>query len=261
MEERIEEGDPVKLIAIVGERRREYHIRAWKAGMYSTIAGPVAGRQIVGSTYGTRIDTVRGQVYLVKPTWIEVLQHHARRKTQVIYPKDSGYIALRAGIKHGYTVLEAGIGSGFLSAVLLAILCPDGRLIAYETRKEHAQAARRNIELTGHSNCLELRIGDVGGARDLPPLDAIILDLPDPWTVLGNLHPHLKPGRPAIVFVPTANQIIKLLQNLPSGWLIESIEEIIKREWEPNPEALRPSPRMIGHTGYIITLRRTTVTE
>ncbi|MCE4627179.1 MAG: hypothetical protein F7B78_06000, partial [Desulfurococcales archaeon] len=54
------------------------------------------------------------------------------------------------------------------------------------------------------------------------------------------------------------NQLDKLVTRVEEGGLfvIEEAFEILKREIEMVPGAVRPSPRMIGHTGYIVVLRR-----
>ena len=247
---------PAKLVAVTRDgRRREYLVRLRPRGVYSTIAGPVRGEDALRLLPAGRIEALRGWVYVLEPTWAEILEGLGERRTQVIYPKDSGYMVLRAGLRPGSTVLEAGIGSGFLSAAILSVICPTGRLIAYEAREEHLEAALRNLELAGLSGCLDARHGDVRKAQDLPLLDAAFLDMPDPWTVLSVLRESLRPAGLLLVFLPTASQVEKLLSRAGPEWLVESVEEILRREWEPNPGALRPSPRMIGHTGFIVTLR------
>jgi tRNA (adenine57-N1/adenine58-N1)-methyltransferase len=251
------EGFPIKLIVVTDDgRRRAYYLRPRRGAVYSTIAGPIRGGSILEAGLGGAIHAQRGTAYVVEPTWIERLENFGRRMTQVIYPKDSSYIAIRLGLRPGSILLEAGLGSGFMTSVAAAIVCPTGLIIVYEVREDLIESAHKNLELAGFSGCVEIRRGDVRGARDLPSLDAVMLDLPDPWNALPAISRYLKPGKPAAVFLPTISQVDKLLASLPEGWIVESVEEILLREWEVKPGALRPSPRMIGHTGFIVLVRR-----
>jgi len=247
----------LRLLAVdVRGRRRVYSVRVWSGGVYSTIAGPVRGRDILEAGPGGVVEGVRGRVYVLPPTWLDLLEGWAERRTQVVYPKDSAYIGVRLGLGSGSVVLEAGLGSGFLTSVLLALVCPGGRVIGFEARADHLEAAVRNVGLTGFRDCLDARLGDVAEAGlEEESVDAVVLDLPDPWRVLPAVRPWLRPGRPAAVFLPTSSQVDRLLAGLGEGWVVESVEELLRREWEPSPGALRPSPRMIGHTGFIVFLR------
>ncbi len=248
-----------KLVAVDRQgRTRVYYVRARPGGVYSTIAGPVRGDDIINALPAGVLESVRGLVYIVEPSWVDLLEGWAERRTQVIYPKDASYIAVRLGLRDGSRVLEAGLGSGFLATVILSHICPNGRLIAYEIRREHLEAALRNVELAGFADCLDARLGDIAEAPGEPEsIDALALDLPDPWRVLPRVARLLRRGAPAAVFLPTTSQVDKLLHSLDRrAWLVEAVEELLLRGWEANPGALRPSPRMIGHTGFIIFLRR-----
>ena len=90
--------------------------------------------------------TSRGARYLaLRPTLAEYVLEMPRG-AQIIYPKDLATIALFADIGPGQTVVEAGIGSGALTLVLLRLVGPTGRVVSYETREEFARRAQRNIE-------------------------------------------------------------------------------------------------------------------
>ncbi len=254
------EGCYAKLLAVAGDKRRAYIVLVRRRAVYSTIAGPVKGEAIIECGWGGRLETGRGTVYIVKPSWIELVENKGVRGTQVIYPKDSAYIALKAGVRRGHKVFEAGTGSGFLTIVLAWAVCPEGRIVSFEPRQEFAEAARHNLKLAGTpEDCVEIIGGPVEEGLDrYPPesFDAGFLDLPDPWTKLEHAWRALKRGAPLTVFLPTTSQIDKLLSRLNDNYAVETVEEILLREWQPNPGALRPSPRMIGHTGFIVRLRK-----
>jgi tRNA (adenine57-N1/adenine58-N1)-methyltransferase len=177
-----------------------------------------------------------------------------RRVTQVIYPKDLGLMIIISGIEPGAKVLEAGVGTGFLTATLARIVGDSGHVYAYELREENIERARRNLELEGLLNRVTLKKGDVRKDVSEKGLDAAFLDIPDPWNALGILKKTLKPSSPAVFFVPTLNQVVKFLKAVNNEKCLIDIHiyESILREYQPIPEALRPYTIMIGHTGYVI---------
>ncbi|HEY7506459.1 MAG TPA: tRNA methyltransferase, partial [Nitrososphaera sp.] len=61
--------------------------------------------------YGSAVRTTEGKlVFLIEPTLHDFIMKSERR-TQIVYPKDLGYIAARTGLKNGSKVLEIGTGS------------------------------------------------------------------------------------------------------------------------------------------------------
>ena len=254
----IREGELVFVIVESGERRRQHLIKAEQGLVYSTIAGVIEGSDIIGRSWGDVLELQAGRAYLLPPTRYELSMYAFKRLGQVIYPKDQGYIAVISGIREGMRVLEAGVGSGFLTAVLASIVGCKGKVIGYDVREDMLETARRNLELVGLLGRVDLRLGDVREGVPDTDLDAVFLDMPDPWEALKALHGNLKPGAPAVVFVPTFNQLEKLYENVvrTGMYVIEETVEILRREIEVKPGAIRPFTQMVGHTGYIVLLRR-----
>lgn len=254
----IGEGDLVHMAVVSGSKRRSYYVQARKGLVYHTIAGIVRGDRIVGSAWGSVIETRLGRIHLLKPTLAEVMEGFYRRATQVIYPKDLGLIQLLAGLRRGMRVIEAGTGSGFLTTVLAAAVCPGGKVYTLDLKRENLEEARRNLELAGiPEGCVELVEGDVRSHTLPQGLDAGFLDMPDPWAALDNLYNSLNPSAPLVVFVPTYNQVDKLLSRMDKEkWVVTYAGEILERRLEPTPGAVRPEVKMIGFTGFIILLRR-----
>ncbi len=254
------EGKKLKLVAVAGDKIKSYYVSVRPGAVYSTIAGPVKGELLLEKGSGSIIRLSRGVVYVFEPTWMEILEHWGLRGTQVIYPKDSSYMVLRSGLRSGSRVFEAGLGSGFLSSVILSYICPDGLLFGFEVRGEFYERALKNISGLGLDSCLRAENIDVVeglGKLDANSIDAGFLDLPKPERVLEEAFRVLKPSAILSVFLPTISQVERLLSSIDSDkWFVESVEEILLRTWEAKVGALRPSPRMIGHTGFLIFLRR-----
>jgi len=253
----IAEGDWVLLLVEGRERRKSYVFRAREKASYSTFAGAVRGSQLVGAAWGSRLELERGIAYLLRPTLYDMMMHVYPRRSQVVYPKDAGYMTSLAGLMPGMRVLEAGAGSGFLTIWIAAHVCPGGFVFTYEVRDDMIEVASANVKAAGLEGCVKIKKGDVRAGVEESDLDAAFLDMPDPWEALPSVRKALKPSAPLVVFVPTVNQVIKLLDAVSrlGGFVVQEVSEVIKREWEARADALRPSVRMIGHTGIIVLLR------
>ncbi len=254
----IGENDPVIVWAVSGSRSRRYYVRARRGSYYTTIAGVFEGSMLIGKRWGSVFRLPAGVIYLLKPTVWELSEGYYERASQVLYPKDIGYIIVGLGLRQGYRVVEAGTGSGFLTSVIASIVCPGGRVYSYEARREAYEASRRNLEVSGLTSCVELIHGDVRQGVSQKGLDAAVLDMADPWNALPAVWEALKPSAPLAVFLPTTNQLEKLARSIEEtkGWILVETVEILKREMEVEPGAIRPSTRMLGHTGYISLLRK-----
>ena len=62
------------------------------------------------------------------------------RKTQIVYPKDLGYIAIRTGLKSGCNVLEIGTGSASLTTFFASLVGPSGHVFTYDINEEFMPA-------------------------------------------------------------------------------------------------------------------------
>ena len=73
-----------------------------------THIGVISHSDAIGKEFGSKLITNKDKyVYLLEPTvhdFIMKIQHG----TQIVYPKDLGYIAARAGLESGQKVVEIG---------------------------------------------------------------------------------------------------------------------------------------------------------
>ena len=84
-------------------------------------------------------------VYLLEPTmydYIMKIQHG----TQIVYPKDLGYIAARAGIQDGQKILEIGTGSGSMTSFVASIVKPRGHVYTFDVDEKFMKIAEKNIQ-------------------------------------------------------------------------------------------------------------------
>ena len=251
----IDYGD--KVVVCIDEKRR-FLIKVRPGGILGTDKGFVKHDDIVGRRYGEYVKTSLGyKAFLYKPLLVDY-QYVIARKTQIIYPKDASFMIYLAGLKPGSIVLEAGVGSGFLTLSLANFVGEKGRVYGYDINPDHLKTARSNLEKAGLLDRVVLVEGDVRKGVDLQDVDAVFYDLPDPWNALQTAYNTLKDSHPILIYLPTINQVEKTVVSIRKTGLFTDIHvyEIMLREYEVEEGATRPKTLMIGHTGYIIFARK-----
>jgi tRNA (adenine57-N1/adenine58-N1)-methyltransferase len=207
--------------------------------------------------YGSAVRTTEGKViFLMEPTIHDFIMK-SERKTQIVYPKDLGYIAARTGLKNGSKVLEIGTGSGALATFMASIVKPEGHIYSFDVNSEFVEIAKRNLEKAGMDKYVTILQHDPHQGIDVHDADVATVDLGDPWTVLDQVYDALKGGGAFVAICPTMNQIEKTAAQLrKSGYADISCVELMIREMEAREGMTRPSMRMIGHTAYLVFARK-----
>ncbi|NIP36421.1 MAG: methyltransferase, partial [Thermoplasmata archaeon] len=179
------------------------------------------------------------------------------RRAQIVVPSDAALIALHADVKAGDLVVEGGAGSGALSIVLLHLLRPGGRLVTYEVREDHAEVTRANVERAGLAEGHEIRLGDVASDIREEDVDAIVLDIPEPWRAVPACRDALRTGGRLVSYVPTVGQVERTHDALTeAGFREVRTFETLERELVVGRGGTRPSFEMLGHTGYTTVARK-----
>ncbi len=250
----IRAGDEV-LIYLDG--RRTYLVRVEGERRLHTHKGYLNLGELIGKPYGSPISSSLGVgFYALKPLIRDRVLKAARR-TQVLYPKDIGYLLVKVGIGPGCRVVEAGTGSGALTCALANAVRPDGRVYSYDVRPELQRVAAENIERAGLKPYVELRVGDVTERVDEEEVDAVVLDMATPWLVVPGAHRALAGGGVFASFSPTIEQVMKTVSSLRAQPFVEvETVELIMRRINVEENRTRPETLMIGHSGYITTARK-----
>jgi tRNA (adenine57-N1/adenine58-N1)-methyltransferase len=228
-----------------------------KPKIFSTRFDSLDLASLIGKDYGDRVLGKKGSTFFIlKPTIYDFIKN-VERQTQIIYPKDVGYILLKLGVGPGKKVLECGTGSGALTLAFAYVVGEEGRVITYEKEERFFQLAKRNLERFSLAHRVELKLKEVVISFDETEVDAVFLDVREPWLLLKPAWDALKPGHPLGILVPTTNQVSQTLThllNLP----FKDVEvlEILVRRYKPNPERLRPEDRIVAHTGYLIFAKK-----
>lgn len=200
---------------------------------------------------------VGGRPYLVlRPSILDFLQS-LHREAQTIGPKDIASILLHADIRPGARVLEGGSGSGSLTVALARAVGSEGSIVSVDLREEALAAAQANVERAGLLTRVRFRQGDVRtdlGERDL---DAVLLDLPDPWSAVSAAWTELAPCGHLGTFSPNMEQVKETVMAIRTKPFVDvRTIELIEREMEVREVGVRPSFAALGHTGYLTFARK-----
>lgn len=243
------------VLLLTGEGRR-YLLELVPGRTFHCKAGQVSHEELIGRPYGSRVMTDQGRwIALLQPSTSDLIMH-LRRRTQIVYPKEIGYLLLWMDIRPGKRVIEAGTGSGAMAVALAQHVQPTGRVYSYELREEFQEVARRNLERYGLLDWVELKIRDIAQGFDERDVDALFLDVRQPWEYLDQAQVALKGGGFFGSLVPTANQLIRLIERLQRvGFIGIEVKELLLRPYRVNANRLRPEDRMVAHTGYLALAR------
>ena len=181
-------------------------------------------------------------------------QSNLKRGPQIISPKDIAWIVYKSGLSSGDIVIEAGSGSGALTLALAQAVAPKGRVVTFENNSKHFKIAKRNVSMSPWSKIVDIREEELNNDTEIIPTASIVLDLPNPWDIIFWVQKSLRVGGFLICYLPTINQVQKLVEAL-EGWQEIEIVEIIQRSWQSKQNALRPQSSMLGHTGFIVSAR------
>jgi tRNA (adenine57-N1/adenine58-N1)-methyltransferase len=250
-------GELVLLVDKVGRRHR---VRLKAGERHSLHSGVIEHDALIGRTEGVVVTTQLGaRLLAVRPTFAEQVTGRVRQ-AQPIYPKDLGAILVGADIHPGARVLEAGTGTGALTLAAIRAVGQDGVVVSYEQREDFLEAATRAITETlgGLPPNLTLKLGDVYQGVEERDMDRFLLDLPEPWQAIPAVRSALRPGGIVFAHCPNVSQVQRFFDSLREarGFGMLEVFELLQRGWTVRGRSLRPSHRMVAHTGFLCFARR-----
>jgi tRNA (adenine57-N1/adenine58-N1)-methyltransferase len=250
------DGDRVQLTDVRG---RHYTVLLTPGGEFHTHRGAIDHDAIIGLPEGSVVKSANGDPFLVlRPLLVDYVMSMPRG-AQVIYPKDAAQIVHEGDIFPGARVLEAGAGSGAMTCSLLRAVGPDGAVVSYEVRDDHAVHAARNVEtfFGGRPENWDLVIADVNDYAG-SEVDRVVLDMLAPWEVLGKVADVLVAGGVLVIYVATVTQLSRVVEALREQqcWTEPRAWESLQRGWHVVGLAVRPQQSMRGHTAFLISARK-----
>jgi tRNA (adenine57-N1/adenine58-N1)-methyltransferase len=285
-------GDQVQLTDPKG---RMHQIVLQPGGTFHTHRGALSHDDLIGAPEGSVVVAAGGTAYVALRPLLADYTLAMKRGAAIIYPKDAASILAYADIFPGARVLEAGAGSGALSAWMLRAIGPEGALVSFERRPDFAEIARANVtrffgqapawwtlvtaDLSAKAAVDLLRDGpslrathpallraEQGAPAPAPAaapgedemFDRVILDMLSPWDCVADVATALIPGGLLCCYVATTTQLSRVTEEirLHGGFFEPAAWETLMRGWHLDGLAVRPEHRMIGHTAFLVTARR-----
>jgi tRNA (adenine57-N1/adenine58-N1)-methyltransferase catalytic subunit len=249
-------AQPNDLVQLVHKDGKFFILRLTPGERLETHRGIIKFDDLIGTEYGREVRTHLGHpFFLLAPSTADVIQD-LRRSSQILYPKDLGFVLLKLNVRPGMTVLEAGTGSGALTLTLARAVGPQGRVISYDVRTDMQALARKNLERLDLAERVTLKNQDIAQGFDETDVEALFLDVPNPWDYCEQAHRALRGGGFFGSLVPTTNQVSDLLIALErAAFAFPEVCEIIQRHYKTVPQRLRPEDRLTAHTGFLIFAR------
>lgn len=243
-----------KALFVDGKKRR-YLVTLDADGEFHSHAGFVKHSEVIGHQPGVRVETTKGQRFVVLRPTLEDFVIEMPRGAQVIYPKDLAPICMMADIHPGVRVFETGVGSGALS---MAMLRMGAEITGVEVRDDFARRATANVRSFMGESALDrydVRLGDSYEAVPEGPFDRAVLDLPEPWRVIPLLQERLVNGALVVAYTPSITQAVQVREAFGRGWVDERTLEVLHRTWHIEGMSVRPDHRMVAHTAFLSAAR------
>eukprot|EP00466_Bigelowiella_natans_P012261 jgi/Bigna1/34896/e_gw1.7.54.1 len=178
-----------------------------EGGIYHNQYGHFLHEDFVGKEYGQK---VRNWVIPMAPT-PELWTKSLKQRTQILYQPDISLVLSFLSLKPGSVVFEAGrTGSGSLSTSIARTIAPHGHLHTFEFNEQRQKSAALEFKQNGmeslitcrHRNIVEKGFPLVDGG-----VDAVFLDLPNPWEVIDSASINLKSQGKICSFSPCIEQV------------------------------------------------------
>ena len=245
------------LAQLVGLRHKHFILPLQAGARFETHRGILQHDDLIGKPWGTQVFSHIGSpFFLLQPSLADLI-NELPRTTQILYPKDIGFILITMGIGPGQTVMEAGTGSGSMTTALSFAVGPQGRVISYEIKPDVQNLARKNLTRFGLEARVDFKLRDIGQGFDETEVDAFFLDVPNPYDYAAQVRAALKPGGYMCCLIPTFNQVEKTLMALrQNSFAFVEVCELLLRYYKPEPARIRPTDRMVAHTGFLVFARR-----
>src|SRR5215207_5820231 len=247
-------------ITLQDSKGRRHSVFLERGKIFHTTKGGIEHDDLIDGPDAVVIKSKGGVEYLALRPLMADYSVSMPRGAAVIYPKDTAQIITMADIFPGARVVEAGAGSGALTTALLRSVGVNGSVTSYERREDFAEVARRNVVnfFGAEHPAWRLQVGDLVESLDVTDVDRVVLDMLAPWECVDAAAGALVPGGVICAYVATTTQLSRTVETLRAhgGFTEPRAWESLVRDWHVEGLAVRPSHKMNGHTGFLVTARR-----
>lgn len=238
----------------IDDRGKKWLVEIRRGYRFQSDLGYIEYDNVIGHEYGEAIETSRGrEIRFLRPSLYDYILM-LKRRTQIIYPKDIGYIIVKLGVRHDSKILEIGTGSGALTSAFAWILSKDGWIDTFDRRCEFIELAKENVKRLKPEAMVNFHCIDALKASFKREFyDIAFIDIDSPWTIIDKVYDALKPSGRIGILIPTYNQVDKVIPYLEKKFTDLEGVEIFKRVLQLKSGRIRPEFRMIGFTAILIT--------
>jgi tRNA (adenine57-N1/adenine58-N1)-methyltransferase len=118
------------------------------------------------------------------------------------------------------------------------------------------ELAQNNLTRLGLLDRVEFHLADIEAGFEQREIESLFLDLPGAHRYLGQVRAALSNGGTIGAILPTSNQVSQMLEALEAhDFGMSDVCEIMLRFYKPSAQRLRPTDRMVAHTGYLVFAR------
>ena len=185
-----------------------------------------------------------------------------KRGPQIIYPKDVAQIVLESNIHNSSKVLEIGSGSGALTLYLYSLLKNTGRLFSLDSSRINQRRADKTIArylslLSEENNAVTFineELANFDYKKLIEKIDAIITDVPEPWEFF--IKNKIENSINWVSYLPSMTQVMRMNNVLKDNKFQDiEIKEVILRDWVVDEKVVRPSNKLVSHTGFLLSAK------
>ena len=185
-----------------------------------------------------------------------------KRGPQIIYPKDVAQIVLESNIHNSSKVLEIGSGSGALTLYLYSLLKNTGRLFSLDSSRINQRRADKTIArylslLSEENNAVTFineKLANFDYKKFIKKIDAIITDVPEPWEFF--IKNKIENSINWVSYLPSMTQVMRMNNVLKDNKFQDiEIKEVILRDWVVDEKVVRPSNKLVSHTGFLLSAK------
>ena len=134
---------PGDFAQLVSSNKKSHFVHLKTGDFLQTDLGIIRFNEIIGTEWGSQILSHTGNPFILLIPSIHDILMEIPRSSQIMYPKDIGYVLIKMGIGYGQNVLEAGSGSGALTTALAWAVGPQGHITSYEIREDMQNLTRQ----------------------------------------------------------------------------------------------------------------------
>ncbi|KEG04282.1 tRNA (adenine(58)-N(1))-methyltransferase catalytic subunit TRM61, putative [Plasmodium vinckei vinckei] len=196
-------------------------------------------KNIIGKEYGSKIyDTLsRNFIFVLKKT-PELIATSLKKKTQTLYEHDISFICLLCNALPNKKIIEAGTGTGCLTYSLANCVLPHGVVHTFEYNEERYTEVKKEFEdfedvinniKFYHKDIINYNFEDFENNE----IDAIFLDMPNPWLCVEKAKNVLKERGAFVIFLPCIEQVYKIIETLEEHNFCDiATYELINNSWK-----------------------------